>query len=305
MAGTLTIRRQIRSVRNTKKITKAMELVAAAKMRKAVASALATRSYAQRAWDLLGHLARRANRQATALLSIRPLQKSIIIVIGSNRGLCGSFNNQITQKSILEKKRDTQNGADHVAFITFGKRVRDGIARHGHTIAADFAKNDITTSLLDISPIVHMVIEQYIKGTVDRVSLVYSTFVSSVKQVIGVKQLLPLEYVQKKGEGITDAALSPEEGSSEDYSLYLFEPSERKVLAHIIPRLLETQVFQAVLESEASEHSARMMAMHNATEAASDILNGLQLTFNQVRQTAITQEVAELSAGRAALESSF
>ncbi|MBI4272624.1 ATP synthase F1 subunit gamma [Candidatus Uhrbacteria bacterium] len=302
MAGTLAIRRQIRSTRNTKKITKAMELVAAAKMRKAVANALATRSYAHTAWDLLGHLARRADRQTTPLLSIRPVKKSAVIVIGSNRGLCGSFNNQIVQKSLLTQKRDSQQGAADVAFITFGRRVRDGIARQGHTIAADFAKNDITTSLLDISPIAHMIIDQYKKCAFDRVSLVYSTFVSSVKQTVGIKQLLPLEYAQQNGEGITDKKMPPGTESAEDYSLYLFEPSERKVLRHIIPRLLETQVFQAVLESEASEHSARMMAMHNATQAASDILQGLQLTFNQVRQTAITQEVAELSAGRAALE---
>ncbi len=302
MAGTLTIRRQIRSVRNTKKITKAMELVAAAKMRKAVASALATRSYAQTAWDLLEHLAWRANRQATPLLAIRPVKKSVIVVIGSNRGLCGSFNNQIVQKSLLGKKRDNQEGAQDVAFITFGKRVRDGITRQGHNITSDFVKNDITTSILDITPIIHTLIDQYIKGSVDRVSVVYATFVSSVKQTVGIKQLLPLEYAPKKGKGITDMNMTSDASSNEDYSLYLFEPSERKVLRHIIPRLLEAQLFQAVLESEASEHSARMMAMHNATEAASDILQGLQFTFNQVRQTAITQEVAELSAGRAALE---
>ncbi len=301
MAATLTIRRQIRSVRNTKKITKAMELVSASKMRRAVSSALATRPYAQAAWDLLGYLSQRADRRTHPLLATRPLRRSSVLVIGSNRGLCGSFNNQITAKSLSAVKRDTDQGAGEVQCITFGKRVRDGMKKTDVKIYADFPKNDITASILDISGIIHLITDEYSKGALDRVSVCYSTFVSSVKQTIVCKQLLPFEYAPPKGEGITDNARSGDT-KLQDYSLYLFEPSERKVLAHIIPRILETQIFQAVLESEASEQSARMIAMHNATEAAEDIVHGLQLAYNQLRQTAITQEVAELSAGRAALE---
>ncbi len=302
-ASTLTIRRQIRSIRNTKKITKAMELVSAAKMRRAVASALSTRSYAQTAWDLLQHLARKADRKMHPLLAKREsIKRSAVIVISSNRGLCGSFNNQLALKTLGVIRKHKANGGEQSDVITFGKKARDIIARQGNTIAADFPKNDITTSVVDVSGMVHLIIDGYTKGTFDHVSLVYSTFVSSVKQSIGVKQLLPLEYERNVGTGITNAPGEKGENAAADYSLYLFEPSERKVLRFIIPRLLETQIFQAVLESEASEHSARMMAMHNATTSASDMLDGLQLTYNQVRQAAITQEIAELSAGRAALE---
>lgn len=281
-----------------------MELVSAAKMRRATMSALATRPYAHTAWDLVRHLSFGADRRAHPLLAIRPLRRSIVLVIGSNRGLCGSFNNQIVQKSFSIGTRDSQQGAQEVCYITFGKRVREAVLRQGKKIIADFPKKDITTSILDISGIAHLILDEYGKGTIDRVSICYSTFVSTVKQRVGEKYLLPFEYDPEHGEGITDRQGVREEsaGEKQDYSLYVFEPSEEKVLAHILPRLVETQLFQAVLESEASEQSARMMAMHNATEAASDMLAGLQLGYNQLRQTAITQEIAEISSGRAALE---
>ncbi|MBI4250477.1 ATP synthase F1 subunit gamma [Candidatus Uhrbacteria bacterium] len=302
MPSTLAIRRQIRSVRNTKKITKAMELVSGAKMRKAVASALATRSYAHCAWDLLQHLATRVDRALHPLLAVRPVRRSAVIIISSNRGLCGSFNAQLAMKGIGAIRRAQEAGAQQVDIITFGRRARDTVARHGYTIHADFPKADITTSIMDIAGIIHVITQGFSDGSLDRVDIVSSSFVSSIKQNIEAWQLLPLVTEGFVRTGITESATKETAKKDSDFSQFVFEPSEQQVLGHIIPRLLETQIFQAVLETEASEHSARMMAMHNATEAASEMVGDLELTYNRVRQSAITQEIAELSAGRAALE---
>lgn len=271
-------------------------------MRKAVAAALATRSYARCAWDLLQHLSSRADRALHPLLAVRPVRRSAVVVVSSNRGLCGSFNTQLALKGLGAIRRAQAQGAQHVDIITFGRRARDIIARHGYSIHADFTKADITTSVTDIAGIVHMITEGYSNGSLDRVDIVSSAFVSSVKQNIEAWQLFPLVTDRLARSGITEGAAKEEALGKTDYSQFVFEPSEQHVLGHIIPRLLETQIFQAVLETEASEHSARMLAMHNATEAASDMVGELELTYNRVRQSAITQEIAELSAGRAALE---
>lgn len=271
-------------------------------MRKAVAAVLATRSYARCAWDLLQHLASRADRALHPLLAVRPVRRCAVVIISSNRGLCGSFNTQLALKGIEAIRRAQDQGAQHVDIITFGRRARDTVARHGYAIHADFPKADITTSVSDIAGIIHLITRGYANGSLDRVDIVSSAFVSSVKQQIESWQLLPLITDHTARSGITEAATNEGGNDTTDFSQFVFEPSEQHVLGHIIPRLLETQIFQAVLETEASEHSARMMAMHNATEAASDMVGELELTYNRVRQSAITQEIAELSAGRAALE---
>lgn len=272
-------------------------------MRKAVAAALATRSYARCAWDLLAHLSSRADRALHPLLAVRPIRRSAVVILSSNRGLCGSFNTHLALKGIEAIRRAREQGARDVDIITFGKRARDTVARHGYVINADFVKADITNSITDISGIIHMITRGYSDGSLDRVDIVSSTFVSSVKQDIEAWQLLPLNASLGTARGgITQQKAEDRDAGKADYSQFVFEPSEQHVLGHIIPRLLETQIFQSVLETEASEHSARMMAMHNATEAASDMVGELELSFNRIRQSAITQEIAELSAGRAALE---
>lgn len=304
--GTLQIRRQIRSIGNTKKMTKAMELVSAAKMRKSIAAVLATRPYATFAWDVLRYLAARTHDASLhPLLKVRPVKKVGVIVVSTNRGLCGSFNATLAGVVRKEIEAVKEGGATGCTVFSMGKRCRDILARVGISIGADFVKKDMTTSINDVLPLAHAMMKQYEHGELDRVYVAYTDYISSVKQKSVCKQLLPLVMGSDSisSEIVSDPiTLSRSEGRQKELATMLFEPSESQVLSYVIPRLLEVQLFQAVLESEASEHSSRMLAMHNASQAATDILADLHLTYNQIRQASITQEIAEISSGRAALE---
>jgi len=282
--STKIIKRRIRSVTNTKKITKAMELVSAAKMRKAVRNALASRAYTGTAWEIVLRLSEKADRKHHPLFAEREAKKVAVILVSSNRGLCGAFNTNIA-------KRALQLTTDNLQFeyLTLGKKARDVIRRGGATISADFEKQDVTTAVAEISALAHTVIDGFTKGVYDRVYIAYTHFVSSLRQESIVKQLLPIEA--------TDARVP----LVESYE-YLFEPSPAILFNDLLPRLITVQVYQATLESDASEHSARMLAMRNATDAAGDMISDLTLSFNQARQAGITQEIAEISGGKAALE---
>ncbi|MDO8571086.1 MAG: ATP synthase F1 subunit gamma [bacterium] len=284
--GTLTIRRQIKSITNTKKMTKAMELVSASKMRRAVSSVVATRPYGLAAREILAKLTPGSEGSRHPFLEKRAIKRVGIIVIGTNKGLCGGFNNVIAQKVMEVVRAERDAGAQGVELCTFGKRARDFLARYGETCFADFTKNDITTSVLDIVPLIHLMTERFLSGDIDKGYVVYMDYISSVRQKPVAQVLLPIDNKEGEHMGVE----------------YVYEPTSEYVLEYVIPRLLESQVFQAVLESEASEHSSRMMAMHNASEAATDMLFDLRLTYNQIRQAGITQEIAEITSGRAALE---
>ena len=297
--GTLQIKRQIRSIGNTKKMTKAMELVSAAKMRKAIAAALATRPYALQAGSVLKYLStQNRGEQLRPLLTVRPVKRVGIIVVSTNKGLCGGFNAALATMVRNTIDNEKKQGAKSCDVLTIGKRARDILARFGASLTADFPKKDITTSISDILPLIHTAVKQYLDGTLDRVLLVYTDYISSVRQKPVCETLVPFSFDEED----ENKALSSNEQRMKELSQCLFEPTPEIVLDYVIPRLLETKMFQAVLESEASEHSARMLAMHNASEAATDILSDLRLTYNQIRQAGITQEIAEISSGRAALE---
>ncbi len=280
-------------------MTKAMELVSASKMRKAIAATLATRPYARHAGSILQYVSsQRSGEQSHPLLEIRPVKKVGIIVVSTNKGLCGGFNAAL---AALVKKRiaeEQHQGAVSCEIFTIGKRARDLLARFGVSLTADFPKKDITTSITDVLPLIHTVTKRYIEGTLDRVVLVYTDFISSARQKPTSQAFLPFLLEEEEGE-----LEAPSSGARmKELAQCIYEPSPDQVLQYVIPRLLEAQLFQAVLESEASEHSARMVAMHNASEAATDILSDLRLTYNQIRQSGITQEIAEIASGRAALE---
>lgn len=296
--GTLQIKRQIRSIGNTKKMTKAMELVSAAKMRKAIAAALATRPYALQAGSVLKYLStQNRGEQLHPLLTVRPVKRVGIIVVSTNKGLCGGFNAALATLVRNKIDEEIKRGAKGCDVLTIGKRARDILARYGTSLTADFPKKDMTTSISDVLPLIHTAVKQYLDGTLDRVLLVYTDYVSSVRQKPVCETVLPFTLEEDEKN-----ATPSDTQRMKELSQCLFEPTPEIVLDYVIPRLLETKMFQAVLESEASEHSARMLAMHNASEAATDILSDLRLTYNQIRQAGITQEIAEISSGRAALE---
>lgn len=301
------IKNRIKSIKNTRKITKAMEMVSVAKMQRAIKNVLATRPYSDLAWHFLGELVKRTDPQKHYLLERREVKKVGLVLISSNRGLCGGFNSQIVQKALKSIKVHEEKVLE-TEFITFGKRGRDILLKSNCKIVADFEKPDVIQNILEIRPLTHLIINEFRDKKYDKIMLIYTDFVSSLSQIPHVKHLLPveLEADERLGKvefvaGQKPAAESKIFTPKYDFG-YIFEPSIDAVLKSLLPRLVEVQMYQAALESDASEHSARMVAMKNASDAAQDMIYDLTLAFNQARQAGITKEIAEISAGQAAIK---
>ncbi len=296
--NTKAINRRIKSVVNTKKITKAMELVSASKMRKAVAAVLASRPYAQMAWSLAGRLERRGE-EAHPLTAKRPeVKRTLAFLLTSDRGLCGGFNAQVLRVASDFVKSRPEGSVD---FASIGRRAEAWVRRRKLPLKASFEglMAGAAPPATKVRPLARLAKDGFLKTDYDEVVVIYTDFVSSILQKPRVKPLLPLRR---------DADLGEVQGHRQEIAPnakmageYAFEPDPGSVLDALLPRIAEAQLYQAVLESLASEHSARMLAMKNATDAAADMIDDLRLTFNQGRQAAITQEIAEISAGRAAL----
>ena len=314
--NTKAIKRRIKSVGNTKKITKAMEMVAAAKMRKAVEAALNTRTYAQMAWDLLVHLSK-TEKIELPLLEVRLVKKLLVILVTSNKGLCGSFNSNIIKKTAaqlhdpkniskhrIEGKELAPEGKIEIDVIGVGKKGAQFAKKMGFNLVAAYTDFSDTPKLMDIMPIAKMAIDEYQNKKYDKVVVAYTDYKSTILQIAKLRQVLPisevdLEKMLAESGPVTSSQLPVT--CSVELNEYLFEPDKTEVLKIILPRLVETQIYQATLESSASEHSARMMAMRNASDAAEDMIKELNLNFNKARQAAITQEIAEIAGGAAAL----
>lgn len=278
------IRRRIRSVQSTAKITKAMEMVAASKMRRAQQRVLAARPYAETMRPVLANLAAQPRSEGVALhplLEQRPAQRATIIHITADRGLCGGLNanmNRRTGAFILEQDIP-------INLITVGRRGRDFMVRYGRELRAEFTNLGDYPSLLDTSPIARVVIDDYTSGLTDRVYLAYTQFVTTVTQRPTVRQLLPV--------------LPPPELAEKRFGAveFIYEPTPGEVLYQLLPRYVEMQIYQAILEAIASEQSARMVAMRNATDNANDMIIDLTLALNKARQASITKELLEIAAG--------
>jgi len=290
MPSTLDIRRRIRSVKSTRQITRAMELVSAAKMRKAQNQALATRTYSQLAWELLQNAALKSDTRIHRLLRAPAKTASTaIILMTSNRGLIGAFNNNIIEAGLRFAKQIDSN---HISFITMGKKGRDAVKNRGYEIVADFEKLDSAADVAEIYPLSKLVTDEFIAEKFDKVVLVYMQYVTTLVQKPKIQEILPLRPIKAN------------EPDMEDESSYLFEPTPDQVLEVLLPRLTTMQIYQALLETNASEHSARMVAMKNASDAALDLVNELTLEYNQIRQAAITKEISEIVSGRLAIQES-
>ncbi len=313
--NTKVIKRRLKSIGSTKKITKAMEMIAAAKMRKAVNAALDTRSYATLAWELLVNLST-VQKEKMPLLDVRPVEKILMIIITSNRGLCGSFNANIIRKTAAQLK-NPQNIAKQrikgkevlsnkpisVEVIGIGKKGADFAKKMGYNLIASFNNLTDTPSLEDALPVARMIIDAYEKQTYDKVVVAYTDFKSALLQVAKLRQVLPISEIDLE-KMISDVSETHQSKipKKTDLNEYLFEPNRTDVLKIVLPRLVESQIYQTLLESSASEHSSRMVAMKNASESAKDMIEELNLTFNKARQAGITQEIAEIAGGAAALE---
>lgn len=282
------IKLRMKSVRNTRKITKAMELVAASKMRRAIAQALKSRTYARKAEETIGDaLARLPEGVTHALLRVNPqATKTLFVVFSSDRGLAGGLNANLVRfaKEVLQPF-----DANDVEVIAVGRKGAEGVQRLGKNVIARFPALSNNPALADLLPVSQMALTGFLEGKYKEVRVIFTDFISGISQAPREQKLLPLTQAANR-----EAKARPE---------VIFEPSAQDVLNATLPALAETLLWQALLEGTASEHAARMMAMKNATDAASDMLESLTFTYNQARQGAITQEIAEISGGKSALES--
>jgi len=309
MLSSRDIKRKIKSVGNTKQITKAMEMVSAAKMRRSQQVALQSRPYCESALELLGNLSWRAGYKHHPLLVTRPIKKEALIIITSDKGLCGGLNSNIFKKSLryLEENSDKE-----VDIIAIGKKARDYLAWRGYNIRAEFTKIGDLVKVEDTAHIATLIMDLYREKEYDLIAAVYTNFISTLKQEVVLRQVLPISIegikeivsgiIPKQGRyaELKDNKKTIEETSFWNYE-YKFEPSVKEVLNELLPGLLKIQIYHMILEANASEHSARMVAMKNASENAEKLINELAIIYNKLRQSAITKEISEITAGREAL----
>lgn len=293
MPSTREIRRRIRSVRNLSQITRAMEMVSASKMRRAQRNVLATRPYADRLRDVMSSLmAGMGGDHKGTLLEVRAEVKNVaLILITPDRGLAGSLVANIlrrTARFVIDEKAKGRN----VKVLAIGKKGRDFLNRSGQDLLAEVTKLGDYPKLADILGVSTNVIKGFLDGDFDEAYIVYSQFVNTLIQRPAIRRILPVEADQN--------TTAPAAASSN----YNYEPDEELVLKDLLPRFAEVQLYQALLESIASEHSARMVAMRNATDNAKDLRRELSLTYNKTRQANITKEVSEIASGAAALADS-
>ena len=285
MANIRIIRRRIRSVQNSAKITKAMQMIAASKMRRAQQLTLAGRPYSEKMLNVLADLAAQPAdaEEVHPLLQHREVKRIEVIHITPDRGLCGGLNsnlNRTTGRFILE-----QNAP--VSVVTVGRKGRDFMVRFGREVRAVFTNLGDRPGVADILPIAHLAIEDYTSGYADQVLITYADFVTTAVQRPVMQRLLPVE----------PAALPPGQAVG-----YIYEPRSLEVLSALLPRFVEMQLYHALLESIASEHSARMVAMRAATDNALEMIDSLTLMLNKARQESITRELLDIVGGAAALE---
>ncbi|HEX6269781.1 MAG TPA: ATP synthase F1 subunit gamma [Anaerolineales bacterium] len=293
MASAREMRLRINSVKNISQVTRALEAVSAAKVRKAIQALSATRSYANKAWQVVTHITGQPGGVSLhPLLTERPNPKNaLVIVMTADRGLAGAYNTNIIRYVL--QRFDKYHLP--VKYITVGRKGRDLLVRLRKPLMADFSNLPSVPKFSAVSAIGRLAVEEFLNGDVDEVHLVYTDFVSMARQRTTIKKLLPLAVVDREG---LVGEVEQREGPA---AAYEFEPDQKEILDEMIPRFTALQVFQAVLESQASEHAARMIAMRNATDNARELVGALQLAYNKVRQQAITNDILDIVGGAEAL----
>jgi len=290
-ANTRDIRRRIKSIKNTAQITKAMQMVAAAKMRKAQAAATAGRPYADLINRVLVDLRQKTDVTLHPLLEERAGKKELVLVISTDKGLCGALNTNLLREV-------SQVSAD-AGFISAGRKAQQYLARARKNLVADFPLKDSPT-LPETKVISKLLIEKFLSGEVDKVSILYTQFKNTLVQKPTLRTLLPISpFDLPEAPGATGTAAA-EEDTGNRYG-YLYEPNAAEVLGTILPHYVHFQVYQMVLDARASEHSARMVAMKSATDNAKGLIKDLTLEYNKVRQASITTELLEITTAQMAL----
>lgn len=286
MAGGKEIRTKIASIKNTQKITSAMQLVAAAKMRKAQDRMSATRPYADKMRQVIGHLYHAHPEYKHSFMKEREARRIGYIIVSSDRGLCGGLNNNLFRMLAREIKAHREKSIE-VEFCTIGKKALGFFRRFGGNVRAQITQLGDQPHIENLIGTVKAMLDAYESGEIDRIYVVYNKFVNTMTQAPMVEQLVPIT-----SEG---------EAELKHHWDYIYEPNSKDVLDNLLSRYLESLVYQAVVENGACEQSARMVAMKSATDNAGELINELQLVYNKARQAAITQEISEIVAGAAAV----
>ncbi len=289
------IRRRIQSIRNLGQVTRALQAVAASKVRKAQAAALATRPYAHAAWQVIINLSAATDAELHPLLTQRkPVENILILLIAGDRGLCGAYNQNIVRTA----REFAQQRGLPTQYITIGRRGRDMLWRLSAHIVAEFHGLPTVPSLLDAAPITRTAVDEFLEGRVDEVYLARTDFVNLLNQTPVIQRLLPLTPAETKTQAMLEYVMDVEPA---EVTEYVYEPDALTVLEEILPRFTELQIYQAILEAHASEYAARMVAMRNATENAAALVDALTLDYNKARQQSITTELLDIAGGAEAL----
>jgi F-type H+-transporting ATPase subunit gamma len=283
MASLRDLRRRIKSVKNTQKITKAMELVAAAKMRRAQERVEAARPYADEITKVIADLFKRDPEYRHPYLEVRELRKRLVLLVTSDRGLVGALNSNNVRLAL----RQMNESPSPASVVTIGRKGRDVMHRLNKDLIAERSNLGDRPSMGEMLPAIRVAMEQYENGDVDQVDLVFAHFISAGRQQATVRRLLPVE---------------PPESSGELAANFIYEPEPKDVLDALLPRYVEAQIYQAVLENLASQMAAQMVAMRNASDNAGDLIKEYTLAANTVRQSTITTELMEIVGGAAALQ---
>ena len=294
MASLKEVRNRIVSVQSTQQITKAMKMVAAAKLRRAQDSIIRMRPYAQRLSNILTNLSELQDDAAieNPYTVKRDVNRVLIIAVTSDRGLAGAFNSNVLKgvNALLTEKYSRQMAAGNVEFIAIGKKGHEALVKKGYKVNGDFTHVFANLSFDTVRVAAEMAMDGFRNGAYDQVEIVYNEFKNVATQIIRKEQFLPIEEKPKD-----------ETAKNNNIPDYVFEPSKEEIIQELIPKSLKIQVYKAVLESNASEHGARMTAMDKATDNAGELLKALKLTYNRSRQAAITTEILEIVGGAEAL----
>ena len=284
MANLKEIRNRISSVSSTMQITSAMKMVSAAKLKKAQDAITAMRPYANKLTELLQNLSATLDADSGSKYATqREVKKVLIVAITSNRGLCGAFNSNIIKEANRLANETYEN--QEVSFVAIGKKANDALSKNGEVI---FNNSDVFEDLTfdNVAEIAEMLMEKFVKGEFDKIEIVYNKFKNAATQIVMTEQFLPIV---------------PMEGNSNSNQDYIFEPTKVEIVETLIPKSLKTQLYKSIRDSFASEHGARMTAMHKATDNATELRDQLKLTYNKARQAAITNEILEIVGGAEAL----
>ena len=294
MANAREVRLRIRSVKNISQVTRALQAVSASKVRKAMQAMLATRAYATKAWQVLEHIALQPGHASLhPLLNARAENHhELVVLISGDRGLAGAYNSNVVRFALNTFNKHTVP----VSYIAVGRKGRDMLFRRSKEVVAEFSHLPAAPSFGDVYAIGRLAVDDFLIGKFDRVFMVFTDFINMMNQEPAIKQLLPLQIDTGESRVVQFGAAERRMAAS-----YIYEPGEQEILDEIVPRFTALKVYQAILESLASEHAARMVAMKNATDSATELAGALQLEYNKVRQQTITSEMLDIAGGVEAL----